>query len=134
MVYGLYERLLEEQVQAVPMPGHIGIILDGNRRHARASGMRNPEAIYRLGAAKLDDILAWSVGLRLLSRARTKLILVTSLQFLDLATRDAGDGQGPQLAFLRSLLASVRDMTGRAGPDRVPFAAVVRAADLGGSP
>lgn len=70
----------------------------------------------------------------LLSRARTKLVLVTSLQFLDLATRDAGDGQGPQLAFLRSLLASVRDMTGRAGPDGVPFAAVVRAADLGGPP
>ena len=63
VVYGLYERLLEEQVQAMPMPDHIGIILDGNRRHARASGMRNPEAIYRLGADKLDDILAWSVGL-----------------------------------------------------------------------
>jgi short-chain Z-isoprenyl diphosphate synthase len=58
VVYGLYERLLEEQVQAMPMPGHIGIILDGNRRHACASGMRNPEAIYRLGADKLDDILA----------------------------------------------------------------------------
>ena len=47
----------------MPMPGHIGIILDGNRRHARAGGMRNSEVIYRLGADKLDDILAWSVGL-----------------------------------------------------------------------
>ena len=63
LVYGLYERLLERQVQAMPMPGHIGIILDGNRRHARASGMRGPEGIYRLGAAKLDDLLAWSVEL-----------------------------------------------------------------------
>jgi short-chain Z-isoprenyl diphosphate synthase len=63
LVYGLYERLLERQVEAMPMPGHIGIILDGNRRHARASGMNDPEAIYRLGAAKLDEILAWTVDL-----------------------------------------------------------------------
>ena len=63
LVYGLYERLLERQVEAMPMPGHIGIILDGNRRHARASGMSDPEAIYRLGASKLDEILAWTVDL-----------------------------------------------------------------------
>ncbi|OYY05421.1 MAG: di-trans,poly-cis-decaprenylcistransferase [Acidocella sp. 35-58-6] len=63
LVYGLYEGQLERQVRALPMPGHIGIILDGNRRHARESGMQDPDAIYRLGAAKLDDILAWSVEL-----------------------------------------------------------------------
>ncbi|HQT46828.1 MAG TPA: polyprenyl diphosphate synthase [Acidocella sp.] len=63
LVYGIYGRLLERQVRALPMPGHIGIILDGNRRHARESGMQNPSAIYRLGAAKLDDILTWSVEL-----------------------------------------------------------------------
>lgn len=63
LVYGLYERQLGRQVQALPIPGHIGIILDGNRRHARESGLQDPEAIYRLGAAKLDDILAWSVEL-----------------------------------------------------------------------
>jgi short-chain Z-isoprenyl diphosphate synthase len=63
LIYGLYERLLERQVQTMPMPGHVGIILDGNRRHAHASGISDPEAIYQLGAAKLDDILAWSVEL-----------------------------------------------------------------------
>jgi short-chain Z-isoprenyl diphosphate synthase len=69
LVYGLYERLLERQVQTMPMPGHVGIILDGNRRHAHASGISDPEAIYRLGAAKLDDILAWSVdfGVRMVT-------------------------------------------------------------------
>lgn len=45
------------------MPGHVGIILDGNRRHARDAGLRNPDAIYGLGAAKLDDILTWSADL-----------------------------------------------------------------------
>lgn len=63
LVYGIYERQLEKQVLGLPVPGHVGIILDGNRRHARESGMEDPEAIYRLGAAKLDEILAWSVDL-----------------------------------------------------------------------
>lgn len=63
LVYGLYERQLERQVRAQPMPGHIGIILDGNRRHARETGLRDPDLIYQRGAAKLDDILAWSVDL-----------------------------------------------------------------------
>ncbi|WP_297443437.1 polyprenyl diphosphate synthase [Acidocella sp.] len=63
LVYELYERQLEKQVRLLPMPRHVGIILDGNRRHARESGMQKPEDIYRLGAAKLDDILAWSADL-----------------------------------------------------------------------
>ncbi|MDE1896157.1 MAG: di-trans,poly-cis-decaprenylcistransferase [Rhodospirillales bacterium] len=63
LAYGLYERQLERQVRALPMPGHVGIILDGNRRHAREAGVQNPDAIYRLGAAKLDDLLAWSADL-----------------------------------------------------------------------
>ena len=63
LAYGLYERQLEKQVRALPMPGHVGIILDGNRRHAREAGVQSPDAIYRLGAAKLDDILTWSADL-----------------------------------------------------------------------
>lgn len=63
LVYGVYERQLERQVRAQPMPGHIGIILDGNRRHARETGLNDPDLIYQRGAAKLDDILAWSVDL-----------------------------------------------------------------------
>ncbi|MHB1549535.1 MAG: undecaprenyl diphosphate synthase family protein, partial [Acidimicrobiales bacterium] len=63
LIYRLYERRLAGQVAAGPMPRHVGIILDGNRRHARATGLRDPEAIYRRGAAKLDEILTWSADL-----------------------------------------------------------------------
>lgn len=63
LAYALYERQLERQVRVQPMLGHVSIILDGNRRHARESGVQDPEAIYRLGAAKLDEILAWRAGL-----------------------------------------------------------------------
>jgi short-chain Z-isoprenyl diphosphate synthase len=37
----------------------LGIILDGNRRHARKHGLADPRAAYDLGAEKLDDVLAW---------------------------------------------------------------------------
>jgi short-chain Z-isoprenyl diphosphate synthase len=60
LIYGVYARRLQRQVAGLPLPRHVGIILDGNRRHAQARDMRNPGAIYRLGAAKLDDILHWS--------------------------------------------------------------------------
>ena len=45
------------------MPRHIGIILDGNRRHARQQGLHEPRAVYRRGAEKLDDILGWCAEL-----------------------------------------------------------------------
>ncbi|MHB1304605.1 MAG: polyprenyl diphosphate synthase [Acidiphilium sp.] len=63
LVYRLYERRLAAQVAGGPMPRHVGIILDGNRRHARAYGLSDPRAIYRIGAAKLDEILTWSADL-----------------------------------------------------------------------
>jgi short-chain Z-isoprenyl diphosphate synthase len=61
-VYRIYERKLAGQVMAAPKPRHVGIILDGNRRHARANGL-NADETYRQGAAKLDEILAWSAEL-----------------------------------------------------------------------
>lgn len=47
------------------MPRHIGIILDGNRRHARKRGLSDPCEIYQRGAEKLDDILDWCAELRI---------------------------------------------------------------------
>lgn len=64
LVYRVYERRLARRVAAGAMPRHVGIILDGNRRFGRANGFYDPETIYRLGAAKLDDILSWSTELK----------------------------------------------------------------------
>ena len=56
------------------MPAHIGIILDGNRRHGDRRGIEDPHAIYSLGARKIDEVLSWcaavgipAVALRVLS-------------------------------------------------------------------
>ena len=40
------------------MPRHIGLILDGNRRYAQGEGLSGADA-YRLGAAKVADVLQW---------------------------------------------------------------------------
>lgn len=65
LLYWLYERRLRRRVRQDPMPRHIGIILDGNRRHARRSGLTDPCEIYRRGAEKLDDILNWCTDLEI---------------------------------------------------------------------
>ena len=63
LLYYLYGRRLEREVRRRPAPQHVGIILDGNRRWARAQGFPSPIEGYRVGAAKLDEVLAWCVDL-----------------------------------------------------------------------
>jgi short-chain Z-isoprenyl diphosphate synthase len=62
-LYWVYERRLLNQLKQRPMPRHIGIILDGNRRHARKRGLSDPCEIYQRGAEKLDEILDWCAEL-----------------------------------------------------------------------
>ncbi|HEY1301536.1 MAG TPA: polyprenyl diphosphate synthase [Stellaceae bacterium] len=63
LLYYLYARRLAREVRRQPRPGHIGIILDGNRRHGRQYGITEPGALYDLGADKLDEVLEWSAEL-----------------------------------------------------------------------
>jgi short-chain Z-isoprenyl diphosphate synthase len=65
LIYRLYERRLLEQVRALPLPRHIGIILDGNRRFGRQRKLTSPHEVYSAGAQKLDDLLDWCVDLKL---------------------------------------------------------------------
>lgn len=59
VVYGLYERLLLRQLEGRPRPRHVGVILDGNRRWARASGIDDVTHGHRRGAEKIADLLDW---------------------------------------------------------------------------
>ncbi len=63
LLYYLYTRRLARDVKTRSRPRHIGIILDGNRRHGRAVGLTAPREIYDLGADKLDEVLDWCVEL-----------------------------------------------------------------------
>ena len=64
-LYALYEIRLHRQVCSQPTPRHVGIILDGNRRHARKHRVSDPQAIYAIGASRLDDVLEWCGELRI---------------------------------------------------------------------
>jgi short-chain Z-isoprenyl diphosphate synthase len=62
LLYGLYERRLLGQLRRGPLPRHVGLILDGNRRYAQQNGLSNGDA-YSRGADKVDEILEWCEGL-----------------------------------------------------------------------
>jgi short-chain Z-isoprenyl diphosphate synthase len=59
LVYSAYERRLINQLHGVPMPRHVGVILDGNRRWARAAGARDVNVGHRRGADKIEEFLEW---------------------------------------------------------------------------
>ncbi len=59
LLYGLYERRLARRLDRSATPRHVGVILDGNRRWARALG--NPASHgHRRGADKITEVLGWS--------------------------------------------------------------------------
>ncbi|UZN05258.1 isoprenyl transferase [Cellulomonas sp. S1-8] len=58
-LYGLYERRLAASLPADQVPRHVGVILDGNRRWARGSGLSSAHG-HRKGADKISDLLQWS--------------------------------------------------------------------------
>ena len=64
-LYYLYEHWLLKQIQPGPMPRHVGIILDGNRRYGKQQKLNDSRRIYELGARKLDDVLDWCTDLRI---------------------------------------------------------------------
>ena len=58
LVYGLYERRLAASLPPSVVPRHVGVILDGNRRWARASGEGAAHG-HRAGADRILDFLGW---------------------------------------------------------------------------
>jgi short-chain Z-isoprenyl diphosphate synthase len=58
-VYRLYAHRLRDQVMSRPRPGHVAIIMDGNRRWAQREGLADPGAGHRRGADKILEVLGW---------------------------------------------------------------------------
>jgi hypothetical protein len=81
-LYRAYENRLVRQIEGDPIPRHIGIILDGNRRHGARHGVHDPHAF---GAHKLTSsttcligapnsaCLGWRCGLPQSRRAATAI-------------------------------------------------------------
>jgi short-chain Z-isoprenyl diphosphate synthase len=58
LLYGAYERRLAASLPADRVPRHVGVILDGNRRWAKAYG-GDPAEGHRAGADKIYELLGW---------------------------------------------------------------------------
>lgn len=59
LVYSIYERRLKADLVGKPVPRHVGVMCDGNRRWARDMGFLDPNDGHRVGAARIKDVLAW---------------------------------------------------------------------------
>ena len=63
-VYSTYERKLRNEVlEGGPIPNHIGIIMDGNRRYARENLDSNIDEGHRLGERKIEEVMDWCLDL-----------------------------------------------------------------------
>lgn len=58
-LYALYTHRLRSRIAAAPLPQHVAVILDGNRRWASLTGIHVAGAGHRRGADKLDELLGW---------------------------------------------------------------------------
>jgi tritrans,polycis-undecaprenyl-diphosphate synthase [geranylgeranyl-diphosphate specific] len=58
LTYHIYERYLWQQIKDGPMPRHIAVILDGNRRWAQERYL--PAILgHKVGADKINELLNW---------------------------------------------------------------------------
>src|SRR5690606_14812239 len=58
VLYPAYEARLSRRLPADRIPRHVGVMLDGNRRWARAVG-RDSAHGHRAGAANIEPLLSW---------------------------------------------------------------------------
>ena len=64
-LYRIYERRLLRDLDVARRPQHVGIVLDGHRRFARAEMLVDYLASYRAGMEKFEEFLRWCRQLRI---------------------------------------------------------------------
>lgn len=57
-IYRVYETRLARKLHGAPVPRHVGVIVDGNRRWARSVGASSAQG-HRKGADKIVELLEW---------------------------------------------------------------------------
>ncbi len=58
-LYALYQRGIRRSLTPETLPGHVAMIIDGNRRWARQLGLESAAHGHRAGAAKIREFLVW---------------------------------------------------------------------------
>ena len=63
-VYKLYEKRLLRQVRKGPVPNHLAVIMDGNRRYAESLGL-HPNEGHAVGKSTLENLSDWCHNLNI---------------------------------------------------------------------
>ena len=87
------------------LPTHVGVVMDGNRRWARAVGHANASVGHKVGAEHMEELLAWCVA----SKIRHLTVYVLSAD--NIRKRSARE-----VGFLFGLLADTPSRTSCDGP------------------
>jgi len=58
LLYGAYERRLATSLRQQTLPRHVGVMLDGNRRWAKAHGANTAQG-HQAGADNISPLLGW---------------------------------------------------------------------------
>jgi short-chain Z-isoprenyl diphosphate synthase len=58
-IYSIYERRLRTHLAGLPIPRHVAVMLDGNRRWARAAGFEDVNEGHLAGARHIANLLDW---------------------------------------------------------------------------
>jgi short-chain Z-isoprenyl diphosphate synthase len=58
LLYGAYERRLAAALRNQSLPRHVGVMLDGNRRWAKANGANTAQG-HQAGADNISPLLGW---------------------------------------------------------------------------
>ncbi|MHB8184528.1 MAG: isoprenyl transferase [Dermatophilaceae bacterium] len=58
LLYGAYERRLAAGLKQQSLPRHVGVMLDGNRRWAKANGANTAQG-HQAGADNISPLLCW---------------------------------------------------------------------------
>ena len=65
ILYRIYERRLLRGLDQSRFPRHVGVVLDGHRRHAQEEGLPTYTDSYREGMARFDEFLGWTTELQI---------------------------------------------------------------------
>ena len=65
LLYRIYERNLLAGLDRNRLPKHIGVVLDGHRRHPRAEGLPSYADSYKVGMERFEDFLGWADELKI---------------------------------------------------------------------
>ncbi|MDO5503891.1 MAG: isoprenyl transferase [Actinomycetia bacterium] len=98
-IYSAYERRLFRQLRDKPLPRHVGVMLDGNRRWAKLRGAGTDEG-YRAGADNIANLLHWC------EEVGVEVVTLWLLSTDNLVGRDSEE-LGPLLQIIENVVAQL---------------------------